>query len=332
MAPDPIRLTYAGGLYDRTQALASGRVQPEGLELNWVSLPSPETFWRMLKFQEFEASELSCANYFILCSQGDTRFVAIPVFPSRTFRHSAIYVHPAAGIREPTDLKGKRVGCAEYPMTMAIWVRALLQHDYDVHPADMTWVLGGLEQPGRRDRIRSSPPPGVSVQTAPSDRTLVGMLERGEIDALMSPSTPSTFRAGSPNIARLFPDYARVEMDYYRRTRLFPIMHTVVLRRDVYERYPWAAVSLYKAFCQARDETIERMFEADALSVSLAWSVAYAEQERDLFGPEMWAYGFEANRPTLEALKGYLAEQGLLERDFPIEQAFAASTLEISRH
>jgi 4,5-dihydroxyphthalate decarboxylase len=326
-----VQLTYGGGLYDRTEALARGRIQPEGIDLNFLALRPAETFWRMLQFQEFDVSELSCANYFVLCSRADTRFVAIPVFPSRTFRHSSMYVHAAAGIKEPTDLKGKRLGCAEYGMTAAVWVRAFLQHDYGVSPSSMIWVSGGLEEPGRRDRIQASPPAEVRQEAAPADRGLVDMLDRGELDALMSPSTPSTFRAGSPHTVRLFPDFPRIEAEYYRRTGIFPIMHTVVLRRDVYERYPWAAVSLFKAFSDAKELALDGLREADALAVSLAWSVAYAEQERLLGGPDMWAYGLDANRPTLEALKSYLAEQGLLEHDFAIDEVFAPSTHVLSR-
>jgi 4,5-dihydroxyphthalate decarboxylase len=285
----------------------------------------------MLQFREFDASELSCANYFVLCSRGDRRFVAMPVFPSRSFRHSCIYVNTQAGVREPADLKGKRLGCAEYSMTAAVWVRAFLQHDYRVMPGDLRWVLGGLEQPGRRERIAFTPPEGVQVEAAPADRALVPMLEAGEIDALIAPNLPSAFKAGSPLVKRLFPDFPRVEAEYYQRTGVFPIMHTIVLRREVYERHPWAALSLYKAFCAAKELAVARLFESDALAISLAWSVAYAEQERVVRGPDLWSYGLEANSTTLEALKAHLAEQGLLERDFAIEDAFAPSTLETTR-
>jgi 4,5-dihydroxyphthalate decarboxylase len=246
-----------------------------------------------------------------------------------------VYVNTAAGIREPADLRGKRVGCAEYAMTMAVWVRAFLQHDYSVLPGEFTWVTGGLEQPGRRDRVPTPPPPGVRLEGAPSDRGLVQLLEDGELDALFSPSTPSTFRAGSPRIARLFPDFPSVEADYYRRTGLFPIMHTVVLRRDVYERHPWAAQSLSKAFLQAQALALEALHETDVLAVSLAWAAAYAEREAALVdggSAALWQPGFQANRPVLEALKGALAEQGLLERDFLLEEAFAPSTLQLFRH
>ena len=327
-----LRLTYAGNVYDRTLALITGAVRPAGIALNYLGLSSPEVFWRMLRFEDFDASELSCANYFALRSRGDTRFVAIPVFPSRTFRHSAVYVNTGAGIREPADLRGKRVGCPEYGMTMAIWVRAFLQHDCGVLPSDFTWVTGGVEDPGRRDRIPTRAPEGVRVQPAPLDRSLSQMLDTGDLDALLSPSTPSVFRAGSQRVARLFPDFPRVEAEYYRRTGIFPIMHTVVLRREIYERYPWAALSLYNAFVQAKQLALDALHETDVLPVSLAWTAAYADQEAALIGRRLWEDGFEVNRRVLEALKGYLAEQGLLQNDFAVEDVFAASTLEVFRH
>jgi 4,5-dihydroxyphthalate decarboxylase len=336
MADSSAHLTYAGNIYDRTLALMTGAVRPVGITLNYLGLSSPEIFWRMLRFQEFDASELSCANYFVLRSRGDTRFVAIPVFPSRTFRHSAVYVNTGAGIHQPADLRGKRVGCPEYGMTMAIWVRAFLQHDYGVLPGDFTWVSGGIENAGRRDRVPTQPPAGVHLEASPPDRSLSQMLEAGELDALFSPSTPSVYRTGSSSssssVARLFPDFPRVEADYYRRTGIFPIMHTVVLRREVYARYPWAALSLYNAFLQAKEQALHALHDTDVLGVSLAWMAAYAEQEAALTGPRLWEDGFAANRPVLEALKSYLAEQGLLEHDFALEDAFAASTLEIFRH
>jgi 4,5-dihydroxyphthalate decarboxylase len=324
----PVHLTYAGGLYDRTAPLATGEVRPEGIDLNYVPVVPPEAFWRQLQYGEFDVSELSCANYFTLLSRGDRRFIAIPVYPSRTFRHSAVYVNPEKGVRRPEELKGKRVGCAEYFMTMAIWQRAFLMHDYGVMPGDMTWVLGGVEQPGRRERIPVSPPAGVRVEQAPPDRSLSDLLLAGELDALLSPHMPQVFRRGDPRITRLFPEFWKVEREYYERHKVFPIMHTVCFKREVYERYPWAAVSLYKAFCQAKDLALERMYDSDALTVSLAWLVGYFEQERALRGADLWSYGFHNNRHDLETLKRHLAEQELLENDFALEEAFAPSTLE----
>ncbi len=323
----PIHLTYAGGLYDRTAALASGEVRPEGIDLNYIPVVPPEAFWRQLQYGEFDVSELSCANYFTLLSRGDRRFIAIPVYPSRTFRHSAVYVNPEKGIRRPEDLKGKRVGCAEYFMTMAIWQRAFLMHDYGVMPGDFTWVLGGVETAGRRERIPVEPPAGVTVENV-TDRSLSELLLAGEIDALLAPHMPHIFRRGDPRIVRLFPNFWEVEREYYQKHRVFPIMHTVCFRREVYERHPWAAVSLYKAFCQAKDLAIERMYDTDALNVSLAWIVGYWEQERALRGAGLWSYGFHNNLRDLEALKRHLLEQDLLEHDFALEEAFAPSTLE----
>jgi 4,5-dihydroxyphthalate decarboxylase len=327
----PLPLTYAGGLYDRTAPLATGEVRPEGIALNYVPVMPPEAFWRQLKHNEFDVSELSCANYFTLLSRGDRRFIAIPVYPSRTFRHSAVYVNTERGIKRPEDLRSRRVGCAEYYMTMAIWQRAFLQHDYGVRPADMRWVLGGVEQPGRRERIPVAPPAGVVVEQAPADKSLSDLLVAGEIDALLSPHMPHVFRRGDPRVARLFPEFWIVEREYYQRHRVFPIMHVVALKRDVYERHPWAAVSLYKAFCQAKDLALERLYDSDALSVSLAWIIGYWEQERALRGPDLWSYGFHENRHDLETLKRHLAEQDLLQRDFPLEEAFAPGTLETFR-
>jgi 4,5-dihydroxyphthalate decarboxylase len=327
----PIHLTYAGGLYDRTAPLATGEVRPEGIELNYIPVVPPEAFWRQLQYGEFDVSELSCANYFTLLARGDPRFIAVPVFPSRTFRHSAIYVNPSRGITGPEDLKGKRVGCAEYYMTMAIWVRALLMHDYGVRPGDMRWVLGGVEQPGRRERIPVEPPAGISVEQAPPDRSLSDLLMAGDIDALLSPHMPRAFRQGDARMARLFPEFWTAERAYYEKHRVFPIMHTVCFRREVYERHPWAAVSLYKAFQQAKDLALERLYDSDALTVSLAWTVGYAEQERALRGPDLWPYGFQENLHDLQMLYQHLREQDLLQREFALEEAFAPSTLETFR-
>jgi len=327
----PLHLTYAGGLYDRTAPLATGEVRPEGIDLNYVPVVPPEAFWRQLKHNEFDVSEMSCANYLTVFSRGDRRFVAIPVYPSRTFRHSAVYINPANGIKRPEDLKGRRIGCAEYYMTMAIWQRAFLQHDYGVAPADVRWVLGGVEQPGRRERIAVKPPAGIPVELAPADQSLSDLLVAGQIDALLSPHMPHVFRRRDPRVARLFPDFWNVERAYYQKHKVFPIMHVVAIKREIYERHPWIAVSLYKAFCQAKDLAVERMYDSDALTVSLAWLVGYWEQERALRGDDLWSYGFHNNRHDLDTLKRHLQEQDLLERNFALEEAFAPSTLETFR-
>jgi len=323
-----IQLTLACWDYDRTRALQDGRVQVEGVELTYLPLRVEETFWRMLRYQEFDAAELSMGSYLMARDKGSPRFVALPVFPSRTFRHSCIYVHKDSGIREPKDLAGKRVGVPEYQITMAIWVRGILQHEYGVAPEKMRWFTGGQEQPGREEKLRPDLPKGIEIQSIGPGKTLSSMLERGELDALISAHMPSPFVRRSPKVARLFPNFREAERDYYRRTRIFPIMHTVALREELYERHPWVAQSLVKAFSEAKRICQESMYEFSALKYMLAWSIAEMEEERELFGEDPWPYGLEANRHVLETLVGYAREQGLIKKQFDVSTLFAPNTLE----
>jgi 4,5-dihydroxyphthalate decarboxylase len=307
-----LELTIACGRYDRTQALIDGRVQPEGVDLTYIPLRPGETFWRMLNHGEFDASEMSLSSYTILRSEGDTRFVAIPVFPSRVFRHSAVYVRADSKIERPEDLKGRRVGVGDYQMTAAVWVRGFLAHEYGVMPEDISWVVGSP--------IRSiKPPAGVRLEVLAPDTTLEAMLERGEIDALASVMIPhglgKTFR-------RLFREPWKVERDYYRKTRIFPIMHTFVLKTELYERKPWLAVSFYRAFCRARDLAYAQTYDTNALTVGLPWVIDEVEEARAIFGREIWDYSIEGSRPTLEALVAYLDEQKLSRRRMSVEELF----------
>jgi 4,5-dihydroxyphthalate decarboxylase len=308
-----MQLTLACGRYDRTQPLIDGRVPVEGVELNFIPLKPGETFWRQLNHQEFDASEMSLSSYSILRSEGDERFIAIPVFPSRIFRHSAIYLKSDSRIEKPEDLKGKRIGVGDYQMTAAVWVRGLLQHEYGVRPEDIQWVAG---KPIRAIK----PPEGIRVEFLAQGASLEDMLERGDIDALVSVMMPAKLGKG---IRRLFRDFRKVEADYYRKTRIFPIMHTLALKRSVYEKNPWLAVSLYKAFCKARDVSYHWLYDTDALPVSLPWVVEDVETTRDVFGPQIWDYSIEGSRPTLDALVRYLDEQKLSRRPVKVEELFA---------
>ena len=308
-----IELTIACGRYDRTQALIDGRVQPEGVDLTYIALRPGETFWRMLNHGEFDASEMSLSSYTILRSEGDTRFIAIPVFPSRVFRHSSVYVRADSKIERPEDLKGKRVGVGDYQMTAAVWVRGFLAHEYGVMPEDITWVVG--------EPIRAiKPPAGVRLDVLKAGTTLEEMLERGEIDALASVMIP---KALGTTIRRLFRDPREVEAAYYRKTRIFPIMHTFVLKTELYQRKPWLAVSFYRAFCRARDLAYAHTYDTNALTVGLPWVVDEVERTRAIFGREIWDYSIEGSRPTLEALMTYLDEQGLTRRRMRVEELFA---------
>jgi 4,5-dihydroxyphthalate decarboxylase len=308
-----LKLTLACGRYDRTQPLIDGRVEPEGVDLTFLPLRPGETFWRMLNHEEFDVSEMSLSSYTILRSEGDTRFIAIPVFPSRVFRHSAVYLRADSKIEQPQELKGKRIGVADYQMTAAVWVRGFLLHEYGVAPENMTWVLG---RPVRTIK----PPQGIRVEAMPSDTTLEAMLERGEIDALASVMIPKTL---GTTVRRLFRNPREVERAYYEKTRIFPIMHTFVLKARLYEDNPWLAISFYRAFCRARDIAYHWMYDTDALTVSLPWVIDEVEATRKIFGPQIWDYSIEGSRPTLEALMTHLDEQRLTRRRMKVEELFA---------
>jgi len=320
-------LTLAAENYDRTRGLIDGSIRPEGIDLNFIPLAVEETFWRMTRYLEFDASEMSGTAYLVERSRPNPRFIAIPVFLSRTFRHSAVYVRSDSGIEEPRDLIGRRVGIPEYGLTALTWVRAFLQHDYGVQPSQIKWEVGGLEQAGREERAPFQPPADVSIEAIPPDKTLSAMIDEGTIDAIVAPRMPRPFAEGSPTVRRLFPDYRQVEENYYRRTGLFPIMHFVVIREDLYREHRWIAESLYKAFCQAKEQALRYLFEPNVLVCSLPWLVPEVERERAIFGNDLWPYGVAENRATLEAMVAYHAEQGIIPNAPKIEELFAESTL-----
>lgn len=320
-----IKLTLACGNYDRTRALMDGTARPEGVDLNYIPLGPSETFWRMLNNEEFDASEMSLSSYTIMRSEGDDRFVALPVFPSRIFRHSCLYVHADSEVRSPGDLKDKRIGVGDYQMTAAVWVRGFLQHDYQVRPEDVSWIVGQAVR-----RIRN--PEGVRIDTMEPGGSLDEMLEAGELDALISVVLPRPFLAGSPRVRRLFPDHRQVEIDYYRRTGIFPIMHTLVIRRRIFEANPWLAISLYKAFVAAKELNYRRLYDTNALAASLPWLIDEIESLRRIFGDDIWDYSVRGSRPTLEALVAYLDEQGLSRRPMRVEELFAPNIREEFSH
>lgn len=327
-------LSYASASnYDRTQPLADGTVRPEGIDLNFMVLSTvEEVFWRTALHQDFGASEFSLGSY-LVGKAGDRGYplpiVAIPVFPSRSFRHSSIFVNAHAGIEEPGDLKGKAIGVPEYQLTAITWVRGLLQHEYGVYPEEVrAWRTGGLEQPGRAEKLSLDLPPGVKLEAIPAGQTLSGMLDTGEIDALISPRMPTCFTEGSPNVRRLFEDYPKIEKEYYKRTGIFPIMHVVVLRKDVYEAHRWVARNLYDAFERAKNVALDEAYDSVALKYAMPWMLHALEEQRSLFGGDLWPYGVETNAPALESFIQYSYEQGLAKRKIDVEELFAAETLD----
>lgn len=323
-----LKITLGCWNYDRTRALAEGRIQPDGIDLNYISMPVEETFFRMLRYREFEAAEMSLSSYTVSLFSKDKPFIAIPVFPSRYFRHSCIYVNAASGIREPRDLVGKRVGNPEYQMTAPAWIRGILSDEYEVPVNSVTYFTGGEEEPGRPEKIKLDLPPDIRVERIGEQQTLSSMLAAGDIDALYTARAPSSYANGGGKVRRLFENYAEVEKDYFRRTKMFPIMHTVVIRREVYEQYPWVAQSLYKAFCASQQETYRDLEETAALKTMLPWAMAHLDEARREMGDDFWSYGFEKNRDTLATFLRYSFEQGLSKHLLQPEQLFAPETLE----
>jgi 4,5-dihydroxyphthalate decarboxylase len=321
-------ITLACWDYDRTRALADGSVAPDGIDLTYLSLPVEETFFRMLRYAEFEASEMSLSSYCVSLMAERQRFIAIPVFPSRFFRHSCIFVSKKSGIERPGDLIGKRVGVPEYQMTAPVWIRGILADEFGVDPASVSYLTGGEEQPGREEKLKLNLPARFDVSPIPPDKTLSAMLAEGEIDALHTARTPSTFYSRPNDVVRLFPDFVADEKAYFRRTRCFPIMHVIAIRRDIYEQHRWVARSLFKAFVQSQAVAYEGLMVTAALKTMLPWQVAAVEETIAEMGPNWWSYGFAENRPVLETFLRYHHEQGLSARRLEPEDLFAPETLE----
>jgi 4,5-dihydroxyphthalate decarboxylase len=318
-----VKLTLACWDYDRTRPLMDGRVRPEGIDLDIEILRPRQAFQRMLDKKEFQVSELSLASYAALKGRGNCPFVALPVALSKIFRHSCIYVRTDAGITTPQDLKGKRVGTSQWSSTGLVFMRGMLQHDYGVKAQDMHWFMGGLNSFVEPPLIPLDLPKDIRLDFLSGAQTLERMFAAGELDALLSLYIPKLFLERRPNIARLFPNYKEAEQDYYRRTGIFPIMHTVVLREDVYRDHPWAARSLYRAFVQARDVAVDGLYDTDALRVALPWLIDHVEETWRVFGHDFWAYGLEPNRPTFAAVGRYVHEQGLCPRVVSADELFA---------
>jgi len=297
-------LTLACWNYDRTRALAEGRVPVDGVELNYLNLPVEETFFRMLRHREFDVAEMSLSSYTLSLFRENPPFVAIPVFPSRMFRHSCIYVHARSGIREPKDLAGKRIGSPEYQMTAPVWIRGIMSDEYGVPVTSPSYFTGGEEQPGRPEKIALSLPPDFRVQPIAADKTLSQMLDSGEIDALYTARAPSTFAAGG-NVRRLFEDSQSVERAYYLKTRI-----------------------LCKAFALAQRETYEDLHEMGALKAMLPWLVQHVEDTEKLMGRDFWPYGLEPNLQVLRTFLRYSHEQGLAKRLLEPAELFAPESLE----
>lgn len=321
-----LQLTMACNQCDRSIPLQDGSVAVEGVQLRILPMLPGEIFRRQVRHAEFDVAEFSLSTYSMIHARGDRRFIAIPVFPSRVFRHGDIFVNRDV-VRQPQDLVGKSVGVQEYQQTACVWMRGILQHEYGVAPDAMEWCLGGFNAAENfTERAETHLPQRFRTRNVGSSVSLSDLLARGEIAAAMGANAPDCFSRGAPGVERLIADYAEVEVEFYRRTRIFPIMHLVVVRRDVYERDPWVAASLFKAWVQAKRIGYDRMRRHGALYASLPWLWKHVEETERTLGSDLWAYGLAPNRHVIETFLRYSREQGLIEQPPTVEELFAPST------
>lgn len=322
-----LQLSVAMGDYDRTRALLDSRVQIDGVDPVYMTLYPEEMFFRAMRSQEFDICELSFSSYTVKTANGDCPYIAVPVFLSRAFRHTSIYVRKDR-IHQPVDLKGKRIGVPEYQLSANVWARAILQDDYGVHPEDVTWVRGGIETPGRPEKIALKLPPGVKLESAPADTTISDMLDRGEIDSFMAPRPPSAHVLANPNVGWLFEDPTATAKDYYKRTQVFPIMHVVGVRKTLAEQHPWLPGAVFKAFSQSKAAALEALSDTSATKVTLPFVEEQLKAARETMGEDYWSYGVAPNRQTLETFLRHHHAQGLSSRRLAVEEIFHPATYE----
>ena len=327
-----LEIDLACGDYDLVRALRDGKVRAEGMEITFIPIDKPpEVHWRMGVHEEFDAAEMSLGSYVAGKARGDFPFVAIPAFVYRKFRHSAAYINTQSGITRPEDLAGKRIGVPEWQMTATVWLRGILQDDHGVAVTDVKWFTGGLETWGRKEKIPLQLPREINVANIPEGKNLSAMLVAGEIDALLSAQVPAPYVKRMAPIRRLFANPRGAEADYFRRTGIFPIMHVMVVREELYRRHRWIAQSLFKALLEAKAACIDSAFKNDSIHSFLPWAGNYLAETRDLMGEDFWPYGVEPNRKTLETFLRYAREQGLTPTLLHPQDLFAKETLDTFR-
>ncbi len=322
-----LQLSVAMGDYDRTRALFDGRVQIDGVDPVYMLLNPEEMFFRAMRNRDFDISELSFSSYLVKHSRGESPYIAVPVFLSRAFRHTSMYARKDR-IKRPEDLKGKRIGLPEYQLTANVWARAILQDDHGVRPQDVTWVRGGIDTPGRPEKIPLQLPPEVRIEQAPEGTTISELLDRGEIDGFMAPRPPSRHVLQNPHVGWLFDDPTAVAKDYYRRTGVFPIMHVVGIRKELAAQHPWLPAAVQKAFTQAKGAALELLADTSATKVTLPFVEEQLKAARDVMGEDYWSYGVQPARRTLETFVRHHHAQGLSSRLVPVEELFHPATYE----
>lgn len=317
-----LELTAAFGDYDRTGILKRGAIRPEGIHLRVLRMKPSEIFFRMSRYQEFDASEMSMGTHCYHLGTGESPFVGIPAFPSRAFRHAMVYFNVDSGVEKPEDLNGRCIAIPEWGITAVVWIVGILSEEYGLDVRSIDWVAA------RESRAPIQLPAGVRIRYLNPEQTVSGLLESGGVDAALIHQIPECFAAGSPKVKRLFADYKSKEIEYYRRTGIHPIMHCVVLRKDIYQRYPWALQSLYKALLAARQFTIEALSNTGSYSAMIPFLPAVMDETRQIFGKDFWPFGLKPNQATLEKLVLYAYQQGLTPRVLEVEELFGKNVSE----
>lgn len=322
-----LQLSVAIGDYDRMRPLVDGTVQIDAVDPQYMLLEPEEIFFRAFRHADFDICELSMSSYSVKTADGSCPYIAVPVFPSRAFRHTSIYVRTDR-IREPADLKGKRIGVPEYQLTANVWARMVLEEDFGVRPSDVTWVRGGYEHKGRVEKINLNLPPDVRLENIGPDDTISGLLASGDIDALIGPRAPSCFDRGHPHVGYLFPDPQAAAREWYTRTRMFPIMHLLGIRKTLAEKHPWLPAAVMKAFSAAKDIAVSKLADTSATKVTLPFVEEHIRDVRQLMGDDFWSYGLDANRHVLERFLQRHHAEGLSSRLLRPEELFHPASLE----
>ncbi len=322
-----LQLSIAIGDYDRMRPLVDGVVAIDGVDPQYMLLDPEEIFFRAFRHADFDICELSMSSYSVKTADGTSPYIAVPVFPSRAFRHTSVYVRTDR-IRSPADLKGKRIGLPEYQLTANVWVRLFLEEDYGVRPSDVTWVRGGYEDRGRVEKISLNLPPDVRVESVGPDDTISGLLASGGLDAVIGPRAPSCFDRGHPNVGYLFADPQQAGTDWYRRTGLFPIMHTLGIRKTLAERHPWLPAAVVKAFERSKSVALAKLSDTSATKVTLPFVEEQLRAARELMGADFWSYGLQPNRHVLQRFLERHHAEGLSRRLLQPEELFHPASLE----
>tara|TARA_B100001057_G_scaffold419920_1_gene439994 strand:+ start:2234 stop:3226 length:993 start_codon:yes stop_codon:yes gene_type:complete len=324
-----LSLSLALGNYDRTRALVDGRIQIDGVHPAIMTLSPEEMFFRAFRHADFDITELSLASYAVSLANGANKYVALPIFLSRAFRHSSIYVTHASGVQTPEQMRGKRIGIAEYQLTANVWARALLEDDYGVSPSEITWVRGGMDSPVRPEKLNLDLPKDVKVEAAEAGQTLNQLMKDGKIDGFIGPRAPKSFFEESSLIRRLFDEPVDTGLNYFKRTNIFPIMHVLGVKRELLEKHPFLSQALMKAFQSAKDIAEDELADTSATKVTMPFVEDQLERIKKTMGVNFWTYGLDrANRNVIESFLDHHHRQGLSKRLLAVDEMFPKNSIE----